>query len=460
MKKLLLSTAICGLAFTAAPAFAQTGGVKLSVGGYYKGYASFVDQDERRDDKNPTDTTDEARSINDVDWLQDTEVHFGGETTLDNGLTVGAWIEAESDGGNSFFVPESYAYFSGDWGRINAGAEDGAVYLLQVVAPSADDLFDGLRQDLSGVNYNAAQDDDGTGTNLTNGILGEIADNTWSDASDEALYTDTINGRDLRVETPFDLEVRDILTFDYDNDVSLTSNKITYLSPVLNGFQVGASWTPDLSYSNSIGNRRDDNVNGATDVDGYGDVFEIAARYEGTFNAVTVMLGGGYAFADLENDGEYENNDAQVLVYRDLNANNTYQIGVDEIVAEVDDRQAWNVAGAVVYGPVGAGVSYVNDDLGITDGADRDTLVFGVDYTTGPFKLGASWLTQDQEIFFGDIETDRYTGGVIYTYGPGMTFRGSVSYIEHDLPASDDLTTTSEENFEATTVMVGTQITF
>jgi len=43
MKKLLLTTAACGLAFAATPANAQ---VELELGGYFKGYGAYVDQDE------------------------------------------------------------------------------------------------------------------------------------------------------------------------------------------------------------------------------------------------------------------------------------------------------------------------------------------------------------------------------------------------------------------------------
>ena len=44
MKKLLLSSAaVCGLAMIATPAAAQ---VQLEVGGYFKGYGAYVDQDE------------------------------------------------------------------------------------------------------------------------------------------------------------------------------------------------------------------------------------------------------------------------------------------------------------------------------------------------------------------------------------------------------------------------------
>ncbi|NCC23029.1 MAG: porin, partial [Alphaproteobacteria bacterium] len=102
---------------------------------------------------------------------------------------------------------------------------------------------------------------------------------------------------------------------------------------------------------------------------------------------------------------------------------------------------------------------YKEDNLGYDSNADEDTLVVGVDYTTGPFRLGASWLNQDNEAGLnnGDIETDRYTGGVVYTYGPGMTFRGSVSYIKHDMPVGAP---NAGDDVEATSVLLGTQVKF
>ena len=84
MKKLLLaSVAVSGLAF-AAPAHAD---IDLEVGGYFKGYGVFVD----------SDTANER----DFDFIRDTELHIGGETTLDNGLTVGAHFEFDVDGADS-----------------------------------------------------------------------------------------------------------------------------------------------------------------------------------------------------------------------------------------------------------------------------------------------------------------------------------------------------------------------
>ena len=143
MKKLLLTTAACGLAFAATPANAQ---VELELGGYFKGYGAYVDQDE---------TADVATHTNDFDMIRDTELHIGGETTLDNGLTVGAHVEISADADADIAPDESYVYFSGNWGRVNVGAEDGAGYLLQVAAPSADSNIDGIRQFVQPVNYDA-----------------------------------------------------------------------------------------------------------------------------------------------------------------------------------------------------------------------------------------------------------------------------------------------------------------
>ena len=143
MKKVLLSTAAVAVAMVATPAAAQ---VELELGGYFKGYGAFVDQDE----------LSTGTEVNDFDIIRNTEIHFGGETTLDNGLTIGAHLEADTDVENSndsFEVDESYAYFSGGWGRVNFGAEDGAQYLLQVAAPSADSNIDGIRQFVNPVNY-------------------------------------------------------------------------------------------------------------------------------------------------------------------------------------------------------------------------------------------------------------------------------------------------------------------
>ena len=395
MKKLLSTAAICGLVMAATPAHAQ---VSLELGGWMKGYGFYTDQD----DTLAGVGTGEAREF---DIIRSTEVHAGGETTLDNGLTVGIHMEMEADGGpsgqDSFDVQESYAYFSGGWGRVNFGGEDGAAYLLQVEAPSADGNLDGIRQYVNPVNYTGALGGTGLAALDVNGAAGGL---------------------------------------DYDQDVSGYSDKLTYLSPIMNGFQLGASYTPDLADAS------DEDATNLDDVDdALGEVYEAAVRYEGQFNNVGVILGAGYSHADLE----------ESLV----------QAGGDSFT---DDRTAWNVGADLDIGPFGIGAAYMEDDFGddpasaTTEQEEEETIVVGVDYTTGPFKLGASYMDVEGTGNVGGavglegVESDRYTGGVIYTYGPGMTFRGSITHVEHEnvagLATGDDV--------EATSVLVGTQINF
>ena len=346
MKKLMLSTAVAAFAFVVSPAMAQEdSGVKLNLGGHFKGYVNYSNEDD----------------VHSVDILRDTEVHFGGETTLDNGLTVGAQIEANADSDDGFSIDESYIYMAGSWGRVNFGDEDGAAYLLQVAAPSADDNIDGIRAFINPTTF---------------------------------------------------------ANIDYANDAVGNFDKITYLSPVFNGFQAGVSYTPDDVSSRSISGNSPDNDGGLDDI------YEVAVRYEGVFNTVGVILGAGYTHGSQEIDTPTN-----------------------------DDFQEWNVGADLDIGAFGLGAIYTENNNGNDVEDENETWVVGADYTTGPFKLGVSYLN-NQEDLGTDTETDRYTAGVVYSYGPGMSFRGSVGYREVDGAVGyggDD---------DATTVSVGTQINF
>jgi hypothetical protein len=371
MKKLLLSS-VAVLGLTAVATSASASGLSLDLGGHYKGYVAINDQDEAA-----------GRSARDVDWLQETELHFGGETTLDNGLTVGVHIEADTDGNDGFAVDESYAYFAGSWGRINAGNEDGAAYLLQVAAPSADSNIDGIRSFVNPVNMEVL-------TGVGAGTLGR-------------------------------------LNVDYANDgvsgagTTSDANKLTYLSPIFSGFQGGVSYTPDFGATD--GGFRDLAGVSEDDVAGqYGSQYEAAARYEGTAGSVGYIVGAGYTTTEREIDN-----------------------------AGQDDFDEWNVGVDLDLGAFGLGVVYTENNNGVSVNDENETLVIGADYTTGAFKLGASYFNNESNFTGADLETDRYTGGVVYSYGPGMSFRGSLSYIEAETAGVD---------LDATSVLLGTQINF
>lgn len=354
MKKLLLaSVAVSGLAFAAAPAHAE---IELEVGGYFKGYGVFVDQDE-------TAGTD----VNEFDIIRDTELHISGATTLDNGLTVGAHFEFDVDqADNNAGVDESYVYFSGDWGRVNFGAEDGSAYLLQVAAPSADSNIDGLRQYVQ-------------------------------------PFASTGNLNPVRL--------------DYDVNPTGKADKFTYLSPIFSGFQVGLSFSPDTDNAADLAGVGTETTIATTDIS---ETYEIAARYEGQFENVGVIAGAGYTHGEQ-------------------NGTNT----------TLDDRNVWNVGLDLDIGPFGIGASYSEDNNAVDNG-DTEVLVIGADYTTGPFKLGATYYNNDTD---NGVEYDRYTAGVNYEYGPGMSFRGSIQHLETD-------NTGATADADGTALLLGTQIKF
>src|ERR1022692_4121663 len=75
MKKLLMCSAACVLGLAVAGP-AKADGIKLDLAGHFKGYVTWESQD-----------TAPGTNEQHVDILRETEIHFTGETTLDNGFT-------------------------------------------------------------------------------------------------------------------------------------------------------------------------------------------------------------------------------------------------------------------------------------------------------------------------------------------------------------------------------------
>lgn len=366
MKKILLcSAALVGVAFAAAPAMAQ---VDVTVGGHTKNYLGWMSQD---DDA----ATDEERNL---DMLRESEIHFNAEGTADNGLTYGFHVETEADGGDGFEVEESYLYLASSLGRVNLGSEDGAAYLLQVAAPSADANIDGLRQYIQPINY-----DDLTGA--------------------AALY-DVADG------------------IDYDNDFSTQDEKVTYLSPNWSGFQFGLSWTPELGDNNSSTGLAGFNVDETED--DVGSVYEAALRYEGTFNNVGFAVGAGYTHGDIEEDtapGTSED-------FEEWNVGADFDIGAFGLGAvyteldgtadgDADDVETWVVGADYTTGPFQFGASYLNKDIG-DDDDEIDRLTGGVVYTlTQGLTLRGSISHTSVDVDGGDdVDGTSVLGGVQFNF--------------------------------------------
>lgn len=361
MKKILLSTAaLVGVAFAAAPAMAQ---VDVTVGGHTKNYIGWLDQDE---------TT--GADVKSVDMLRESELHFNAEGTADNGLTYGFHVETEVDGGDGFEVEESYLYLSSSLGRVNLGSEDGANYLLQVAAPSADANVDGLRQYIQPINFDG-------------GVMGVSSLNTLAGAS-----------------------------IDYANDVTGTAEKITYLSPNWNGFQFGASYTTEVTDGDSAG------IAGfAADNVGLDDAYEGAARYEGTFNNVGFAVGAGYTHVNNETAGAGQDDINQWNVGADLDIG---AFGLGAVYTETNniggvdgqDSDTWVLGADYTTGPFQFGASYMNADVDTVGDLDRYT--GGVVYTvTQGLTLRGSVSFLDADATTGeDQDATSVLGGIQFNF--------------------------------------------
>ena len=137
MKKLLLgSTALAVGGLVAAPAMAADP-IKMGVGGYYQFYA-LAGSIESIYALNGTSV-----QFKGLQFIQEGEIHFIGQTKLDNGTSVGVRVELEgwnpSAGttGAVRTIDEAYLFAFGDWGRVEFGAKDDAAYIMYYGAPSA-----------------------------------------------------------------------------------------------------------------------------------------------------------------------------------------------------------------------------------------------------------------------------------------------------------------------------------
>jgi outer membrane protein OmpU len=188
-KLLLGSTALvsAGILFAnATPADAQ--GIEVTLSGYTEFGA-----------KGATDDTLQSSGDRGYTFFMDNEVHIQATGTTDGGLTYGSYGEIELASGDAnnqnVFVDEVNLFFSGGFGRIELGRQDGAEDLMLAGGEDAQAGTGGV---------------DGDTANLCSGGC-------------------------------IDLNLGDV-------------TKATYFTPRVGGFQLGASFTPDTGDDGGLDN--------------------------------------------------------------------------------------------------------------------------------------------------------------------------------------------------------------
>jgi outer membrane protein OmpU len=411
MRKLLLGTsALVAAAGLTTAASAQTSEpIKMRVSGYYTAGIGYTFA--RSKDPFNNASRDHA-------FKQDTEVHFLGETKLDNGLIVGVHFELEGQDSTDQ-IDETWMYFKGSWGELRFGDEDDPRKLKAYVAPVA--------------NPDAAFGVNSPFLAFTNAPI--IGTNTT--------------------------------TANIEND----STKIIYFTPTIFGFSFAASYTPDgtshacraacgnaagvvglTGQAAGLGGAGGSNPllgNAGTSYD-----WSAAANYDAKFGDFTLGLGAGYTEGTLE---------------------------VPTVGGASDHVFAARGGGIVGWGPIKFGGSYerVNGTRGVAGGGaatgfggtgtDSNVFDLGAVYSIGPFAVGAAWSHGGYHNIFGAAlgagagtdtvsNLDDYMLTVNYALGPGIALTGALEYVYYDSGVQS--TAAGSGNNHNTVLILGTRLVF
>ena len=204
--------------------------LSISVNGYYDALiGGILDED--------ADTLAGSEDTSAIDVRTDSEIHFNGRGTLENGLKVHVRTELEAQQGGGNQIDEYFLSVSGSFGQIILGGTAGApVKMLTGLSGSW----------ATGVGETLAFDSD-----------------DWTPSAAGKTFGQLQHSR-------------------LDNG---DANKATYISPKFGGFQVGLTYSP-----NRVND--DDSARINTDMEAHNGL-EGAASYGGKFGDVGFAVGAG-----------------------------------------------------------------------------------------------------------------------------------------------------------------------
>ena len=391
MKKILIGTT----ALLAAGAFVSTAQasdpIKLSLGGYMEYWVAGASQDS--DYK-------KGAAVNNFDVQGESEVHFKGSTTLDNGMKISVQVELEagSNDNGSDTIDESYMTLEGKYGKAIIGSENDVAYLMQVDAPEASEM--------------------GGAYATTEGDMVQY------------VPVGTVSALDTKLNGLSD------------------QNKLSYFTPKLYGFQAGVSFTPSNNSGgdDTIGTSGYDNGTNSENI-GIGADFDQAwsfgLSYANTFSGVGVKATAGYIMIDdnlASKAGTAHTQDTQV----------------EEFAGGLSvSYQGFTVGGGAKRRIANADTVYA-----ATDGVAWNA---GIMYAEGPYEVSLNYLSSSVVGTRGntattkdDDEVSAWRVGASYTMGPGVILFGQVAFLD----SQDENPTSTADNEGAFGGVVGLHLNF
>lgn len=382
MKKLLLgSTALVVGGLMAAPAMAADP-IKIGVGGYYTFYAIAGNIE-------GTYAFDGSyAAYKGLNFQQEGEIHFIGQTKLDNGTSVGVHVELEGwnprqDVTGPQYIDEAFLFAFGDWGRVEFGSRDPGSYRMYYGTPSALIGFGAIQHNTNFSWMNQA-------VTLNN--------KAWFHAT-----TTTIAG-----------QVQD-------------AQGINYFTPRFQGLQIGVGYRPKVNFVTGQFAINANNVGPTTNTAGicgygnatsapncftndysYQDLFDVGANYLNKFGDVTVALYGAFMYASFVPGSSPFSPAANMVTGANLTSWKQWVVGAQFGYKGV------TVGGAIGWDNNGLGSNYYT-------GVDNDTRFYtaGIMYETGPWQMSFGWT--------GSYNTNGNGSGSATTVAVGTSLASGVA---------------------------------
>jgi len=383
MKKILLGTTAIVAAgmIVAAPSAIAAEKIKISVGGYMEQWFGYSNNDDGGDGANDQD-------FGGFDVKSDSEINFKGMTKLDNGISVGVNVQLEANSNKGDQIDESYLILKGGFGEINVGSENSAMYKMNY-APSEFGI--GINSGDESAWTPAAKNADGFGISKAGFFRSPFG----------STYIEPLRAND--------------------------SEKLTYYTPRIEGFQLGLSYSPDLKQdSNALPNRDTNDT----------DLVMAGLNFNRNFGSTNFRASLGYGTVL---DGKQ---------------------GLSQ------EASAFNAGIGLGMGGFAAGLAFSTyDDSGSSDGSGINA---GINYSSGPWGVSANYFhgekdgTSDNavvETLVGEAQHNSFMLSAKYALGPGITANGTIG---HTKLKSDDtrLANTDAAESEATYVVVGMRVSF
>jgi outer membrane protein OmpU len=380
-KQLLITTAL-----VAAGAFAFSGAALakkpvLSVGGFNQQIFGVGANDDAFDNANG------ARSG--FDQHSNSEVHFNGSVTLDNGIKIKTRTSLEGNtvdpdnaaGQDGDTIDENWMRISGSFGEIRLGSGDAAAQAM------------------------------------TTGYLG-----TWSTGVGLSLAFDTTDW----VQAPGSGGVPG-LGFRASTvaraDISSDAEHVSYFTPRFSGFQAGISYVP--SSQEDVNNTRSLSASGDSDI------VSLGLNFDRKIGGMGVGVAVGYTTGD---ESTVASSNPEVVAIAGTVSFSGFKIGMSHVDKKNQDTVAGGIAGngqktfeigaKYTFGPNAVSIQHLSGEtdspLAARDGDEVKSTFVAYRRTLGP---GVSW---NLTAIFADFD-DGLAGAAVGTSNDGQALATSIT---------------------------------